>query len=385
MLFANGDGMPKGIRGSIAKKDSIVCLRKNKFFRKFEHLMMRSHWYCNAEKMQKKLIQLNAQNLFLSHPLSDYKNIAHHPLVKWADIIHLHWVPGFVDYSTFFRRVRKPIVWTIHDKYPAVGVLHYCSEHYPIPDNLYEFDQLCRKIKRKGVLQSKSLHLVAISAQMASLFAESDVLKGLPTTIIHNGVETDVYYPNDLVKKDFLNKYLSVPIDFENKKILMFSSYEIWDYNKGLRRVIKAIESLKIPNVILVVVGRNELCEMPVASFPIILTGLLTDQIEIVKLYSIADLFIQASYEESFGQTLLEAMACGCPVVSTSVGVAPELIKPFNGIICDGFDENALAHGIKSALSTFYDSTIIRSHIVENFSYDKIAKEYICLYSEILQ
>ncbi len=43
-----------------------------------------------------------------------------------ADVLNLHWVAGFVDYSMFFTgRVRQPVVWTLHDMNPFTGGCHY--------------------------------------------------------------------------------------------------------------------------------------------------------------------------------------------------------------------------------------------------------------------
>ena len=53
--------------------------------------------------------------------------IENHPLIDWADIIHLHWVTHFLNYPTFFNRVQKPIVWTLHDMNPFSGGYHYSN------------------------------------------------------------------------------------------------------------------------------------------------------------------------------------------------------------------------------------------------------------------
>ena len=378
MLFAEGNAMPEGIQGAIAVRDEIFWNR-NWRLKKIRNQLAKFSWYMDTEKMQKQLDTANKQHLYLHHPLSDYKNIAHHPLVEWADIIHLHWVPDFVDYPTFFREVKKPIVWTLHDKYPTVGVMHYSSRFYPVPDELKGLDLKCRKIKREGVSKARNLNLVAISELMVEECRNSDVLGGFPVTLIHNGVDMDVFHPH---KKEDCRKKLGLIAD---AKIFLFSSYLINDPNKGLDRVIDALEKVDVPNKMLVCIG-NILTgvAVPEASFPIILTGQLKNQEKIAMYYSAADYFLQSSYEESFGQTVLEAMACGTPVVSTQCGIAPDLIRPFNGVVCNGFDSDAIAIGINEALNKQYDAEKIRQYIVENYQYDIIAKQYIELYKTIL-
>lgn len=60
-----------------------------------------------------------------SLPNSPY-DITKLDVYKKADIIHLHWVAGFVDYS-FFSKNSKPVVWTFHDMAPFTGGCHYSS------------------------------------------------------------------------------------------------------------------------------------------------------------------------------------------------------------------------------------------------------------------
>ena len=377
MLFAEGGSMPDGVEGGIAEPDrhwwmSVPVLR-SVVYRLLPHIP----YFLNQRKLQRMLDKANDSHLYLHQPLSDYTSIAHHPLVEWADIIHLHWVSDFVDYPTFFRQVKKPIVWTLHDKYPAVGVQHYCSGFYQVPEKLKPIDALCKRIKREGVLKSHQLYLVAISEQMVDVCRNSEVLRGYAVTLIHNGVDKNVFKPYDKLEA---RKELALLSD---ATIFLFSSYGIHDKNKGLDRVITALEELEIPNKVLLCIG-GIYATMPDATFPIILMGMLGNQSKIAKCYSAADFFLQSSYEETFAQTPLEAMACGIPVISTPCSGATDLIRPFNGVVCDGFDSESISVGIKKALSMKYDPVAIRQHILDNYQYDIIAKEYIKLYKSLL-
>lgn len=385
MLFAYGTSMPEGIDGAIAEPDSDFWY-SNSLTTKVKHLLNRMPWFYDEEKMRLVLDELNRDNLNLHQPFSHYKNIAHHPLVKWADIVHLHWVPDFVDYPTFFKRVRKPIVWTLHDKYPAAGIMHYCSKYFTLPEYLANVDNLCKRIKRKGITKSENLHIVAISSLVKDICSYSDVIQGFPCTVIHNGVDTNIFKPIYTKSKiNVLTKYGFRNSVNERTKLFMYSSFGIWDKNKGLQRVIDSLEKTQLKNIALIVVGGNDEKITPSASFPIITTGLISNQTELAELYSISDYFISASYEETYGQTITEAMACGCPVISTPTGVAPDLIRPFNGVLCKGFDSNDLAEGITKALSTKYDSDNIRQHIIDEYDYTKISQMYIELYNNILR
>ncbi len=353
---------------------------------KIKHLLMRMPWFWDEEKVRtelKKIQENTTERPYIHLPYSYYKDITTHPLFDWADIIHLHWVSGFIDYPSFFKRIKKPIVWTFHDKHPIVGLSHYKSVFFHLPSIYKKLDDAVIRIKTKSLRLTKTeIHLVAISELMQALCSKSSITEGLPTTLIHNGVDENTFYPHN--KRIVRNKY-NIPSD---ATVFLFSSYDIWDKNKGLDRVVAALDSLALPNTYLICIGENEGKPAPETSFRIIQTGRIDNQDYIAEFYSASDFFIQASYEESFGQTILEAMACGTPVVSTCCGISPDLIFDFNGIICKGYDPKEIADGIKQALeyqhNQGYSVSIIRDYIVKNYSYDIISNQYINLYKDIL-
>ena len=376
MLFASGKAMPDGVEGEIIKKDKHFG-DSNRFICAIKDLTAQFSPKMNRLKFLKMLNKANPNHLFLHGPFSQYCNVVDHPLIKWADIIHLHFVAGFIDYPTFFKAVKKPIVWTLHDKFPAVGVQHYCSAFYPVSDSLKPIDAISSTIKRKGVMDAHSLNLVAISEQMLDICQNSEVLRGFPLTLIHNGVDTGIFKPYD---RQEVRKALGLLPD---STIFLFSSCNLNDPNKGLYRICEALEKVDLPNKLLVCIGQSSTA-MPLTSFPIIQTGLLTSQDRIAKYYSASNFVFQCSYEETFGQTLLEAMACGIPVISTPCSGAIDLIRPFNGLLCSGFDPDSIALGINEALSHHYDATIIRQNVIDNFQYPIIARKYKSLYQSIL-
>ena len=382
MLFAQGTEIPEGINGAIAKEDKDFW-HCSSWLLRFKNLLARTPLWrkMDKEKVEMILRQKNSRlekKLYLHGPYSSYKNIAHHPLVEWADVIHLHWVAYFVDYPTFFKEVKKPIVWTLHDRFPAVGVLHFESSFYPVPDSLKSIDAYCKRVKRESVLQAQKLNIVAISEMMINVCEKSDVLKGFPVTLIHNGVDTDAFSPYD---KRVAREELGLPLD---TRIFLFSANSLEDENKGLSRIIQALESLSLSSIMLVCIGKCTSEEMFLRlSFPVKVTGYVCSQVEIAKYYSAADFYLQASYIETFSQTLIEAMACGIPVVTTQSGGASEVVHSFNGILCKGFASNDIALGIEQALTKDYDSIAIRQYILDNFKYEKIAKQYIDLYKTL--
>lgn len=348
---------------------------------KIKHLLMRTPWFWDEEKvkLELKLAQeRTTERPYIHIPYSDYKNIVNHPLIEWADIIHLHWVSGMLDYPTFFKHIKKPIVWTLHDSHPAIGLLHYQSEFNKLPLPYTQVNKAVIDIKSGSIKKAKSrMHLVAISKMMQEICSQSQITKDLPTTLIHNGVDCSIFKPSNSF--NIRNKYNIS----EDTIVFLFSSYSIWDKRKGLDRIITALEKLALPNICLICIGDNSEEKLPQTSFRTILTGKIDKQDLLAELYSASDFFIQASYEEAFAQTPLEAMACGIPVISTPCSGASDLIQDFNGIICQGFDAQAIAKGITQALQCKYNRKVIIEYIIKNYSYDIIANHYIQLYKKL--
>jgi glycosyltransferase involved in cell wall biosynthesis len=87
------------------------------------------------------------------------------------------------------------------------------------------------------------------------------------------------------------------------------------------------------------------------------------------------------NFEEPFGLSVVEAMACGTPVIAPRKGSMPELIEDgVNGFLVDTPDE---ARAALARIDTL-DRTRVRASVAERFSVERMADEYIALYRRIL-
>lgn len=356
---------------------------RNSILRRIKNMLIKLNLVHDEESMMYRLDKAyssGCEHVYSHFPYTRYHSLANHPLVEWADVIHLHWVSGLIDYPTFFEEVNKPIVWTLHDKHPAIGLMHYCSDFFPLPSELKKIDNECRSIKTRALKGKKNIHIVAISELMVDICRRSEILKHLPITQIHNGVDTEIFKPYN---KETTRMEFGIKSD---ATVFLFASYNLKDKNKGFDRITRALSQSIIPNKILICCGNKSsddiICE---TEFPIIYMGHIKDQTTLAKLYSASDFFFNASYEETFAQTPLEAMACGTPVISTPCSGASDLIRHFNGIICDGYDIKALQIGIETAYKTIYDRGRIREYIINNYDYSIIGRQYNELYNTLLK
>jgi teichuronic acid biosynthesis glycosyltransferase TuaC len=83
---------------------------------------------------------------------------------------------------------------------------------------------------------------------------------------------------------------------------------------------------------------------------------------ELVRWYAAADLFVLASAHEGCPNVVLEALACGTPVVATPVGDVPELVPPEVGLLVER-DADAIAAGLDAALKRAWDRDAIAARL----------------------
>ncbi len=107
------------------------------------------------------------------------------------------------------------------------------------------------------------------------------------------------------------------------------------------------------------------------------------DEEERNKLYSRAKAFLHpCTWREPFGLTLIEAMACGCPVIAMNKGAIPEIVKDGEtGFVVEDVDE--MINAVEE-IDTI-DRKQCRKHALTNFNAKKMAKEYEQIYKKILK
>lgn len=121
---------------------------------------------------------------------------------------------------------------------------------------------------------------------------------------------------------------------------------------------------------------------------PCLSLGHLSDNNQIAELYSAADVTVVPSFYETFGQTIIEAMACGCPAVSFNNSGQTDIIDhKKNGYVANYKDASDLANGIRWVLEhedqqALSDACVKK--VQENYTEEVVAKQYMALYKHLL-
>ncbi len=239
-----------------------------------------------------------------------------HPWVTDADLVHLHWTTGFVDYPRFFARITKPLVWTLHDQNPYLGGFHYTldREHNPA---LHKLDDRWRTLKRKRLQSVSPLAIIGNStwnttaAQASGFFAAETRFE----TIFYP-LDANRFAPRD---KTAAKLAFGLPVDH---LIIGFASTSLRNKRKGLVDLLASIREIErsVPVALLSFgSGPTDTVKNSVSSPWIHLGYLENDDLKCAA-YSAMDCFVIPSHAEAFGQTAIEALACGTPVIGSDVG-----------------------------------------------------------------
>jgi len=344
-------------------------------FRKIQkHLLRRFGYVSKIEKYELMINSIPLENrTYFTFPVTHY-DLSEHPLVKEADIIHLHWVANFVDYETFFKGLEKPIVWTFHDENIGLGGFHYLGAK-----NIYNCyyksieEEFCKtKIQ---ALAGQNITCIALSKMMADFCRSKSFLKNNPIFVIHNGVDNLMYRPQN---KKFARSVFNIP---ENDLVFTFCSLNLQDERKGLKELLIALDALKMSNVTLLCIGNGTIPST--TNTNIVCIGQIQNENLMSLSYSCADIYIMPSFQEAFAQSPIEAMSCCLPVVAFPCSGVEDFINLENGVVCSDFTVEALITGIQKALNTIYNPEVIRQNTIKYFCSKKIAMDYISVYENI--
>ncbi len=336
---------------------------------------------------------------FAFSPAFAGQNIHKHPVFINSDIIHLHWFnQGFLSLNSLKSIIQtgKPIVWTLHDMWAFTGGCHYsgtCTNYQqncgncPFLKNPKEKDLSYRILeKKKEIFKNANVTFVTCSKWLKDKAKNSSLFKNFNIVNIPNPIDTQEFYPLDKIK---IRKKLKLPV---NKKIVLFAAANISDSRKGLRYLLDALQIFykenTNQNIELLTFGKANDDVFKSLAYKAHHLGTLSKTEQIVEAYNAADVFVLPSLEDNLPNTVMEALACGVPVLTFKSGGIPEMINhKENGYLAEYKSAEDLKNGLHFILNYPQWEMLSKNaqkKVITEYSEKVVAQKYIEVYNSLL-
>ena len=257
------------------------------------------------------------------------------------DVIHLHNIHGYylnfkVLFKYFKNEYKGRIIWTLHDCWSFTGHCAYftvvecnkwCSECHDCPQ-LFCYPKTLFDTTKKEYLLKKSLFtginnltILTPSIWLKELVKKS-FLRDYDVDVIQNGIDVGIFKPTF---DDFVFEKYNIP---KNKKIILGVA-NVWEKRKGFDDFVELSKYIDKTRFQIVLVGVNQKDNKVPND---IITIPRTDNAhDLAKIYSIAYVLYNPTYEDNYPTVNLESIACKTPIVTYDTGGCMEQIKHYNG------------------------------------------------------
>jgi glycosyltransferase involved in cell wall biosynthesis len=307
-------------------------------------------------------------------------NLIDSELYDSADIIHFHWVSNYLDYTSFFKQNKKPIVWTFHDLNPVLGGYHYQIDLIRNPFN-QTIDIVYKELKNKILAELNELTIVAPSVWLKDKIISLNVFnRNTKILQCRYHIDTSIYKVLDMT-------YCRQIFNLEpNKFVFMFVAEDINNYRKGFDLLASIIIDSKFKDVNFLIVGESKDSTL-LLSDNVIYTGKIKDERLMTVAYNCANYFILPSREDNLPNTMLESLVCGTPVISFDISDSKDILEKNNiGLVCPEISSDSLKESMIKCLNNDYifDKNIISEVASFLFNESTVIDFYKKLYTNIL-
>ncbi|WP_303070948.1 glycosyltransferase [Bacteroides nordii] len=371
-------------RKSLDKEDAIVEICPFKYYFRFVY------------KQLNKLVRYWINKRYGVFSLDMFGvNIVSHELVQNADIIYIHYVnDGMLSIRQLNKLfcLNKKYILVLHDMWPLTGGCHhslecisytrecrYCS-HLKLSFK-YDLSNLIFKLKKYywGKYHDNVI-VVAPSTWMLENIKKSSLFEMYKSVCIPNPIDLKIFFPQI---KETSRLFFKLPL--KEKLILFGASGGIDNPYKGWNEFQQSISFFPKNYCTIVVFGSNYCKEIQESlGQKVIFMGSVKEEDNMSMLYNAVDVFVSPSLADNLPSTLIEALACGIPVVSFNIGGIPDIIQhKENGYLAKYKDINDLYQGIIWAFMEARDKKDFTSncyrHIENNYGMEEIIRKHLSL------
>lgn len=313
-------------------------------------------------------------------------------------VVTLHWIARFADLEGLLRTLGagRRYVWRLADMNPFTGGCHYDGGCGRFRDSCGMCPLLLapstgdlshqvwrRKHAALDLLSDGQLHVVAISRQWAELACASSLLGRFPVSVIPPAVDADVFRPVDTAEA---RRELGLAPE---ATVIVFAAQELNNPTKGADLLAESMGAMPahLGDLTLLTVGHRTMPEID-ARVTHVNLGPADDPRLAATAYNCADLAVVPSRQEAFGQVVIEALACGVPVVGFATGgILDAVVDGETGFVAPEVTAKSLRSALLRALADLPALRGMREscrQVVERrFAAGVVAREYQALYRSL--
>lgn len=327
-----------------------------------------------------------------------YSTSATRKFINWIkeynpDIIHLHNIHGYyINIKLLFQYLKEAkckVVWTLHDCWSFTGhCAHFdyigcrkwetrceqCPQYRDVyPYALFKDNTKNNHARKQQAFTGVPCLTVVTPSRWLAGFVRESYLGEYPVRVIPNGIDLDRFRP--------VEKGLRKRLHMEDKYIILGVA-SMWEERKGYAYFEKLAELLEDSfRIILIGLSKEKLKKL----HPKIYGVMRTDSIEeLAEYYSMADVYVNTTLEDTFPTTNLEALACGTPVITFATGGSVESVDERTGKVVPKGDTEALLQAIEELRREPSKRADCLRKAAEYDKHDRF-QEYLELYQELLE
>ncbi len=275
-----------------------------------------------------------------------------------------------------------------------IWILPYIASKYNIPLIItahgtdligYKESKRFRLFAEEAATKAKAI--ITISKENSDLVMSCFQEAKDKITLIPNGYNSDVIYQEEVNKDEFLKQF---GINKHYDKIVSFAGK--FTHFKGIDVLLKAAKIYENDDTLTILAGDGELFnEMNELAQTLNLKNIVfikNRPHEVLrKLYSIADVSLVPSRNEAFGLVVIEALACGTPVIGSNSGGIPDILTKETGILFEQENYQELASEVLNVLNgkVHFDRKYIAEDTLAKYSQDEFTESLVNIYDEAIK
>jgi glycosyltransferase involved in cell wall biosynthesis len=293
---------------------------------------------------------------------------------------------------------------------------NYFMRTYPKPDIVHVHSAIWAGLAATTITKKFQLPLVITEHRGRFCFNNPDaarLLKAWHNSVLKKiyGQKTQIITVSESIKNtidsrfapaskvevigNFVNHDFFKPLYRGPNKTFTFLTVADLEIYKGIDLLLDAFAILQrsYANTKLIIAGSGKMDELLKKKTDdlnlnnhVVFLGQLSKE-QVRENMQMADVFVLPSRFEAFGVVIIEAMACGLPVIATKSGGPEDIISNENvGILVELNNPIALAKAMENMYNNYlnYDKTKIREYVIEHFSTDVIIQQYINVFNQLI-